>query len=92
MKSFKEVYDETKIRVTCYIAAATNIWIREGRRNESQKEQVSLKKEPGKAMRKVEVTISFDEGRVIVGEESYTEWKEGWKKLRKILTEGQKKK
>ena len=34
-------------------------------------------------MRKVEVTVSFDEGSVIVGEESYTEWKEGWKKTEK---------
>ena len=41
-------------------------------------------------MKKVEVTVSFDEGSVIIGEESYTEWKEGWKKLKKILTEGQK--
>ena len=38
----------------------------------------------------VYVTTSFDEGSVIIGEESYTEWKEGWEKLRKILTEGQK--
>ena len=41
-------------------------------------------------MRKVEVTVSFDEGSVIIVEESYTEWKEGLKKLKKILTEGQK--
>ena len=41
-------------------------------------------------MRKVEVTVSIDEGSVIIGEESYTEWKEIWKKLKKILIEGQK--
>ena len=41
-------------------------------------------------MRKVEVTVSFDEGSVIIGEESYTEWKGAWKKLKKILIEGQK--
>ena len=41
-------------------------------------------------MRKVEVTVSFDEGSVIIGEESYIDWKEAWKKLTKILTEGQK--
>ena len=34
--------------------------------------------------------VSFDEGSVIIGEESYTEWKEAWKKLKKILTDGQK--
>ena len=68
----------------------TNKWIRVAWRNEIQKEQISLKKEVEKAMRKVEVTVSFDERSVIIGEESHTEWKEGWKKLKKILTEGQK--
>ena len=27
LKSFKEVYDETKTRVACYMATATNEWI-----------------------------------------------------------------
>ena len=81
---------ETKTRVACYMAAATKEWIRVAWRNESQKEQISLKKEAEKAMRKVEVTVSFDEGSVIIGEESYTEWKGAWKKLKKILIEGQK--
>ena len=27
LKSFKEVYDETKTRVTCYMAAAASEWI-----------------------------------------------------------------
>ena len=65
------------------MAAATNEWIRVAQRNEVQKEQISLKKEAEKTMRKVEVTVSFDEGSVIVGEESYTEWKKGWKKTEK---------
>ena len=69
------------------MAAATNKWIRVAWRNESQKKQISLEKKAEKAMRKIEATVSFDEGSVIIGEESYTEWKEGWKKLKKILTE-----
>ena len=59
-------------------------------RNKIQKEQISLKKEAEKAMRKVEVTVSFGEGSAIIGEGYYPEWKEGWKKLKKILTEEQK--
>ena len=50
-----------------------------------------MKKEAEKAMRKVEVPVSFDEGSVIIREESYIEWKEGWEKLKKILPEGLKK-
>ena len=81
---------ETKTRVAGYMAAATKEWTRVAWRNEIQKEQISLKKEAEKAIRKVEVTVSFDEGSVIIGEESYTEWKGAWKKLKKILIEGQK--
>ena len=40
-------------------------------------------------MKKVEVTVPFDEGSVIIGEESYTKLKGAWKKLKKILIEGQ---
>ena len=65
------------------MASAKNEWIRVARRNESQKRTE-------KAMRKVEVTVPFYEGIVIIGEESYTEWKGSWTKLKKILIEGQK--
>ena len=92
MKTFKEVYDETKTRVAYYMATATNEWIRVAWRNKSQKEQISLKKEAEKGVRKVEVTVSLDERSVVIGEESYTEWKEGWKELKKILIEGKKRK
>ena len=84
LKSFKDVYYETKTRVVCYMAAATNKWIRVVWKNQSQKEQISLKKEVEKAMRKVEVTVSFDEGSVIIGQERYTEWKK-YRKTEKDL-------
>ena len=48
-------------------------------------------------MRKVEVSVLFNEGSVIIGKESYTNLKEknpektAWKKLKNILTEGPKK-
>ena len=58
LKSFKEVYVETKTWVACYMAAAKSEWIRIAWRNESQKEQISLKKEVEKAMKKVEVIVS----------------------------------
>ena len=90
MKSFKEVYDETRTRVTCYMVATTIEWIRVAWRNKSRKEKVSLKKEAEKAMRKVEATVSFDRASVINIEESCTEWKEEWKKLKKIFIKGQK--
>ena len=67
-----------------------NEWIRLAWRNETRKEQTSLKKEVEKAMRGVDVAVSFDEGAVTIGKERTTEWKAGWKKLKKILNKGQK--
>ena len=34
LKSFREVNDETKVRVTCYMSATTNEWIRVAWQNE----------------------------------------------------------
>ena len=53
------------------------IHIRAARINESEKKQISLKKKAEKAMRKVEVPVSFDEASVIIGEKNYTERREG---------------
>ena len=57
--------------------AATNKLIRVAWNNESQKEQISLKKEAKKAMRKVKISVSFEEGSIVIGKENYTEWKKG---------------
>ena len=72
------------------MATATNKQTRAVWRNEIQKEQISLKKEKEKTTRKVEVAVSFDEGTVTISEESYIEWKVGWKKLKKTINEKQK--
>ena len=77
LKSLKEAYSETKIWVACYMDAATNKLIRVAWNNESQKEQISLKKEAKKAMRKVKINVSFEEGSIVIGKENYTEWKKG---------------
>ena len=57
--------------------AATNKLIRVAWNNESQKEQISLKKEAKKVMRKVKINVSFEEGSIVIGKENYTEWKKG---------------
>ena len=57
--------------------AATNKLIRVAWNNESQKEQISLKKKAKKAMRKVKINVSFEEGSIVIGKENYTEWKKG---------------
>ena len=90
LKSFKEVYDETKTRVVCYMAMSKNEWIMSAWRNEIHKEQTSLKREAENAMINVNAVVEFDEGSMTINEERYTDRNLGWKKLKKILSEGQK--
>ena len=78
LKSFKEVYDETRTRVACYMATSTNEWIAAAWRNEIRKEQTSLKREVERIMRDVNTIVSFDEGSIAIGEEKCTDWKDGW--------------
>ena len=90
LKSFKEVYDETKRIVACHMDLSTNKWIQSAWINETCKEQTSLTKEAEKAMRSVNANMAFNKGSMTIDEEQYTEWKAAWKKLKKILSEGQK--
>ena len=90
LKSFKEVYDETRTRVACHMATSTNEWISAAWRNEIRKEQTSLKREAERIMRDVNTIVSFDEGSIAIGEEKCTDWKDGWKNLKNVLNEGQK--
>ena len=52
--------------------AATNKRIRAACRNESQKEQISLKVEAEKVIRKVEPTVSFHERSAIIDKDKIT--------------------
>ena len=90
LKNFKEVYDETKTRVACYMATSNNEWIKVAWKNEMSKEQTSLKREAEAAMRKMDLLATFGEGYVKINQERYVDWKEAWKKLKNKLSEGQK--
>ena len=56
LKSFKEVYDETKVCVACYMATTANEWIRVAWENEYLKKQ-TLKREAEEATRRVTVQV-----------------------------------
>ena len=77
LKSFREVYDETKTRVACYMATSTNEWICAAWKSDIQKEHKSLKREAETVMRKVNAPVIFDQGAVIISENRQTEWKAG---------------
>ena len=76
LKSFKEVYDETKTKVACYMATSTDEWIKVAWKNEMSKEQTLLKREAEAAMRKMDLLATFGEGYVKIDQERYVDWKE----------------
>ena len=89
---FKEVYDETKVRVACYMATSNNEWIKVSWRNEYLKEQTSLKREAEEAMQRVNMNaqVEFNFGDIKIGNEGYVDWKAAWGKLKNIIEEGQR--
>ena len=92
LKSFKEVYDETKVTVACYMATSNNEWIKVSWRNEYLKEQTSLKREAEEAMQRVNMNaqVEFNFGDIKIGNEGYVDWKAAWGKLKNIIEEGQR--
>ena len=89
LKSFKEVYDETKVREACYMATSNNEWIKVSWRNEYMKEQTSLKIVAEEVMRSVNAQVEFNAGEIKIGNENYMDWKVAWKKLKNMIREGQ---
>ena len=89
LKSFTEVYDETKVRVACYMVTSNNDWIKVSWRNEYMKEQTSLKRVAEEVMRSVKAQVEFNAGEIKIGNENYMDWKVAWKKLKNMIREGQ---
>ena len=86
IKSLKDIYKETRLRVACYIACSENKWISAAWRRENAKEDNSILEEAMKTMEDVGVEIQFEEGNIrIDGELIYGGWKPVWKRLKEKL-------
>ena len=81
IKSFQDVYTETKVRVVCYDVCSENVWIREACKREVNLEGASIKKEAEKDLKKININVEFREGVWLEGEKREGEWKAIWKKL-----------
>ena len=64
IKSLRDIYKETKLRVTCYMACLQNKWIKAAQRGENTKKENSLVEEAIKTMEDVEAKIQFKEGNI----------------------------
>ena len=88
MRSFKDVYNETRTRVACYLATATNHWLRKAWENEYDKEQTSLKKEVDEMFQRFGKNVKFRKGIIEWDEERYDNWKLIWRKLKREIKVG----
>ena len=60
IKSLKDIYKETRLRVACYLTCLENKWIKAAWRRENIKEENSIVEEAMKTMGDVEVEIQFE--------------------------------
>ena len=65
IKSMRDVYQETRLRVACYMACSTNSWIQAAWRREMMKEENAIVTEAVKIMEDVGVRIQFEEGSIL---------------------------
>ena len=91
LSSFKDVYKQTRVRVACYLALSNNEWLRKAWDNEYDKDHLSLKSEAEDILKTCGKTVKFEKGYIQLDEERYDNWKVVWRKLKKIVKEGSKK-
>ena len=60
IKSLRDIYKETRLRVACYLTSLENKWIKAAWRRENIKEENSIVEEAMKTMGDVEVEIQFE--------------------------------
>ena len=70
IKYMRDVYQEMRLRVACYMACLTNSWIRAAWRREMMKEENAIVTEAVKTMADVGVRIQFEEGSISIDGES----------------------
>ena len=64
IKSLKNVYAETKVRVACYMTFSSSMWIKEAWKREVKLEGKSIKKEAEEALKEIDVNVEFREVKI----------------------------
>ena len=84
LKSLRDTYRETRLRVACYMAKSTKRWIREAWRREENKEENAIVSESISTMEEVRVRLRFADNSIRLDEEMIdkaTEYKAVWRKV-----------
>ena len=90
LKSFKDVYDNAKVRVACYMPTSTNIRINAAWEYNHGKEFTSIKRDAEEVMNKVLEDVEFGIGSVRIRSEHHKNWRAVWKTLKKMINDGTK--
>ena len=88
LKSLRDAYRETRLRVACYMAKSTNRWIREAWKREENKEENAIVSESISTMEEVGVRLRFADNSIRLDEEvidEATEYKAVWRKVKNSL-------
>ena len=88
LKSLRDAYRETRLRVECYMEKSTNRWIREAWRREENKEENAIVSESILIMEEVGVRLRFADNSIRLDEEVIdepTEYKAVWRKVKNSL-------
>ena len=88
LKSMKDLYEETKVRVACYVTHSESAWIKTAWRREFQKEGKSIKSEAEDALRDDGENVKFCLDHVkIQGIAQAGDWRKIRKKTKKEMKE-----
>ena len=91
LKSMKDVYEDTKVRIACYMAYKNSPWIEVAWESETSKEGKSLCRYVNDTLEKYgsRITVNrdgmYDGGKLIIGT-----WKDVWKKMKGIIKDSRR--
>ena len=89
LKSMRDVYKETRLKVTCYMAKSTNEWIKVAWKREMLKNENSMRDEAVAMMAQLGADIQFEDNAVKLGGKRIdAEWKPTWKKVKESFKKG----
>ena len=89
LKSLRDTYKETRLRVACYMVKSANPWIKAAWRREMLKEENTIIVESVRTMEEVGVRMRFEGNSVQLDDELIeNDWRPTWKKVKSKLQEG----
>ena len=93
IKSMRDAYKETRLRVACYMAYSENKWIMAAWKREIGKEGNSVAEEAVNVMGEIGTNIQFEGGEIKMdGKRIEGGWQLAWKEVKKRLKNGIKNK